>query len=77
MTSSTAKKVLANNPSKQKRFDELMKTEFDPAMSLESNTSNILRIMRDEDMGPKSIPGKSLGGEVDIKKGSDYITDLL
>ena len=77
MTSSTAKKVLANNPSKQKRFDELMKTEFDPAMSLESNTSNILRIMRDEDMGPKSIPGKSLGGEVEIKKGSDYIKDLL
>jgi len=77
MSSSTAKKVLANNPSKQKRFDELMKTEFDPAMSLESNTSNILRIMRDEDMGPKSIPGKSLGGEVEIKKGSDYIKDLL
>ena len=77
MPSSTAKKVLANNPSKQKRFDELMKTEFDPAMSLESNTSNILRIMRDEDMGPKSIPGKSLGGEVEIKKGSDYIKDLL
>ena len=77
MPSSTAKKVLANNPSKQKRFDELMKTEFDPAMSLESNTSNILRIMRDEDMGPKSIPGKSLGGEVEIKKASDYIKDLL
>ena len=77
MSSSTAKKVLANNPSKQKRFDELMKTEFDPAMSLESNTSNILRILREEDMGPKSIPGKSLGGEVEIKKGSDYIKDLL
>ena len=77
MPSSTAKKVLANNPSKQKRFDELMKTEFDPGMSLESNTSNILRIMRDEDMGPKSIPGKSLGGEVEIKKGGDYIKDLL
>lgn len=77
MPSSTAKKVLANNPSKQKRFDELMKTEFDPAMSLESNTSNILRILREEDMGPKSIPGKSLGGEVEIKKGSDYIKDLL
>ena len=77
MPSSTAKKVLANNPSKQKRFDELMKTEFDPGMSLESNTSNILRIMKDEDMGPKSIPGNSLGGEVEIKKGSDYIKDLL
>ena len=77
MPSSTAKKVLANNPSKQKRFDELMKTEFDPSMSLESNTSNILRIIREEDMGPRSIPGKSLGGEVEIKKGSDYIKDLL
>ena len=77
MSSSTAKKVLANNPSKQKSFDELMKTEFDPSMSLESNTSNILRILREEDRGPKSIPGKSLGGEVEIKKGSDYIKDLL
>jgi hypothetical protein len=77
MPSSTAKKVLANNPSKQKRFDELMKSEYDPSMSLESNTSMILRLIRDEDMGPKSIPGKSLGGEVEIKKGSDYIKDLL
>jgi hypothetical protein len=77
MPSSTAKKVLANNPSKQKRFDELMKTEFDPSMSLESNTSNILRILREEDMGPRSIPGKVSGGEIEIKKGSDYIKDLL
>jgi hypothetical protein len=77
MPSSTAKKVLANNPSKQKRFDELMKTEFDPSMSLESNTSNILRILREEDMGPKSIPGGSVGGEVEIKKGGAYIKDLL
>jgi len=77
MPSSTAKKVLANNPAKQIKFDELMKTEFDPSMSLEANTSNILRMLREDDMGPKSIPGKSLGGEVEIKKGSDYIKDLL
>jgi len=77
MPSSTAKKVLANNPAKQIKFDELMKTEFDPAMSLEANTSNILRMLREDDMGPKSIPGKSVGGEVEIKKGGDYIKDLL
>jgi|TARA_B100001094_G_C17575582_1_gene504953 hypothetical protein len=77
MPSSTAKKVLANNPAKQIKFDELMKTEFDPSMSLEANTSNILRMLREDDMGPKSIPGKSVGGEVEIKKGSDYIKDLL
>jgi len=77
MPSSTAKKVLANNPAKQIKFDELMKTEFDPSMSLEANTSNILRMLREDDMGPKSIPGKSVGGEVEIKKGGDYIKDLL
>ena len=77
MPSSTAKKVLANNRAKQIKFDELMKTEFDPSMSLEANTSNILRMLREDDMGPKSIPGKSVGGEVEIKKGGDYIKDLL
>ena len=77
MPSSTAKKVLANNPAKQIKFDELMKTEFDPSMSLEANTSNILRMLREDDMGPKSIPGKSLGGEIELKKGSEYIKDLL
>jgi hypothetical protein len=77
MPSSTAKKVLANNPAKQIKFDELMKTEFDPSMSLEANTSNILRMLREDDMGPKSIPGASVGGEVEIKKGGDYIKDLL
>ncbi len=77
MPSSTAKKVLANNPAKQERFDELMKSEYDPSMSLESNTSMILRLIRDENMGPKSVPGGSVGGEVEIKKGSDYIKDLL
>ena len=77
MPSSTAKKVLANNPAKQERFDELMKSEYDPSMSLESNTSMILRLIRDENMGPKSVPSGSVGGEVEIKKGGDYIKDLL
>jgi len=77
MPSSTAKKVLANNPAKQIRFDELMKTEFDPSMSHEANTSMVLGLIRDENMGPKSIPGKSLGGEIELKKGSEYIKDLL
>jgi hypothetical protein len=77
MPSSTAKKVLANNPQKQERFDKLMASEFDPTMSMESNISMILRMLRDEDMGPASIPGKSTGGEIEIKKGGDYIKDLL
>lgn len=77
MPSDTAKKVLGNNPAKQERFDKLMKSEYDPNMSMESNVSMILRMLREEDMGPKSIPGKSLGGEIEIKKGGDYIKDLL
>jgi len=77
MPSDTAKKVLGNNPAKQERFDKLMKSEYDPNMSMDSNVSMILRMLREEDMGPKSIPGKSLGGEIEIKKGGDYIKDLL
>ena len=77
MPSDTAKKVLGNNPAKQEKFDKLMKSEYDPNMSMESNVSMILRMLREEDMGPKSIPGKSLGGEIEIKKGGDYIKDLL
>jgi len=77
MPSDTAKKVLGNNPAKQERFDKLMKSEYDPNMSFDSNVSTILRMLREEDMGPKSIPGKSLGGEIEIKKGGDYIKDLL
>jgi hypothetical protein len=34
-------------------------------------------MLREDDMGPKSIPGASVGGEVEIKKGGDYIKDLL
>ena len=58
-----------------------MSREHRPWMLLASqllcNTSNILRMLREDDMGPKSIPGKSVGGEVEIKKGGDYIKDLL
>jgi len=77
MPSSTAKKVLSNNPQKQERFDKLFQSEYDPAMSMESNISMVLRMLREEDTGPKSIPGKSKGGEIEIKKGGDYIKDLL
>lgn len=77
MPSSTAKKVLANNPEKQILFDNLMKTEYDPSMSHEANTSMVLGLIRDKNMGPKSIPGKSSGGEIELKKGSEYIKDLL
>jgi len=54
-----------------------MKTEYDPSMSHEANTSNVLGLIRLKDMGPKSIPGKSSGGEIELKKGSEYIKDLL
>ena len=77
MPSDTAKKVLANNPQKQALFDSLMKTEYDPSMSHEANTSMVLGLISDKNMGPKSIPGKSLGGEIELKKGSEYIKDLL
>jgi|TARA_R100000231_G_scaffold137806_1_gene114817 hypothetical protein len=77
MPSDTAKKYLSNRPDKQKRFDELM-NEMGVDMAFESRVSEVLRQLREEDMGPKSIPGKlSIGGEVEIKKGKDYIKDLL
>ena len=77
MPSDTAKKVLGNNPAKQERFDRLFQSEYDPNMSMESNISMVLRMLREEDMSPKSIPGKSAGGEIEIQKGKDYIKDLL
>jgi len=76
MPSDAAKKFLKNRPDKQKRFDELM-NEMGVDMSFDSRVSEVLRQLREEDMGPKSIPGNSTGGEIEIKKGKDYIKDLL
>jgi len=76
MPSDAAKKYLKNRPDKQNRFDELM-NEMGVDMAFESRVSEVLRQLREEDIGPKSIPGISEGGEIEIKKGGDYIKDLL
>lgn len=76
MPSDAAKKYLKNRPDKQNRFDELM-NEMGVDMAFESRVSEVLRQLREEDIGPKSIPGNSKGGEIEIKKGGDYIKDLL
>jgi len=77
MPSSTAKRVLKNRPDLQERFDEEFETNTDPTAGFEARVSEALRNIRADDMGPKSIPGKSVGGEIEIKKGGDYIKDLL
>ena len=77
MPSDTAKKYLANRPDKQDKFDKLM-SEMGPDMSFESRVSEVLRMLREEDVGPASSPANlSEGGEIEIKKGGDYIKDLL
>lgn len=76
MPSDTAKKYLKNNPQKQDKFDKIF-NDLRVDMSFDSAVSETLRQLREEDMGPKSIPGKQDGGEIVIKKGGDYIKDLL
>jgi hypothetical protein len=76
MPSDTAKKYLKNNPQKQDKFDKIF-NDLRVDMSFDSAVSETLRQLREEDMGPKSIPGNKHGGEIVIKKGGDYIKDLL
>ena len=74
--SSLAKKVLKNNPQKHKRFDELMKV-MDPTMSIESQTSEVLRILREESKSNAGVIDYNTGGEVKIEKNYDYYKDIL
>ena len=77
MTSSKAKKLFQGNEEKQNSFDKLMTSEYDSNMSSETNESMVIGLVKDKYSGTKSIPGGSVGGEVEIKKGGDYIKDLL
>tara|TARA_R100000479_G_C6289834_1_gene166163 strand:- start:216 stop:494 length:279 start_codon:yes stop_codon:yes gene_type:complete len=78
-----AKRVLKNRPDLHKKFDEIMRDEVDPTMSNVSKEQMALKILRESKEYKDKTPGlsglgkKSMGGEIEIKKGSDYIKDLL
>ena len=81
--SALAKKVLKNRPELHKKFDEIMKKDVDVTASTNSQTQQALTILRSSDEYKKLTSGldtlgkKSMGGEIVIEKGSDYIKDLL
>ena len=81
--SQIAKKVLKNRPELHKKFDEIMKNDVDVTASTNSQTQQALTILRSSDEYKKLTSGldklgkKSMGGEIVIEKGSDYIKDLL
>ena len=81
--STLAKKVLKNRPELHKKFDEIMKNDVDVTASTNSQTQQALTILRSSDEYKKLTSGldnlgkKSMGGEIVIEKGSDYIKDLL
>lgn len=71
-----AKRVLKNNPQLHKKFDDLFDNQTDLTSSVDSRISQALGILRKDTVKSK-LPQKSIGGEVEIKKGSEYIKDLL
>jgi len=76
--SKIAKKVLKNRPDLHKKFDDIMKNEVDVTSSVESQTSQALNILRsDKVKSGLNVNKKSIGGEIELKKGSEYIKDLL
>ena len=76
-----AKKVLKNRKDLHKKFDKIFDDETDLTSSVESRTSEALRILREGEGTVTSafskVGKKSDGGEIEIKKGSEYIKDLL
>ena len=75
--SAIARKVLKNRPDLHKKFDDIMKNEVDPSMSTESQISQTLGILRsDKVKSGLNVTKKSIGGEIELKKGSEYIKDL-
>jgi|TARA_R100000005_G_C4923173_1_gene155509 hypothetical protein len=76
MPSDTAKKYLKNNPGKQDRFDEIF-NDLRIDMKFDSAVSETLRQLREEAKKNAGGTSYSTGGEVEIKKGGDYIKDLL
>ena len=81
--SQIAKKLLKNRPELHKKFDDIMKNDVDVTASSTSQQSQALNILRQSDEYKKLTSGldnlgkKRLGGEIVIKKGADYIKDLL
>ena len=76
--SAIARRVLKNNPQLHKKFDDIMKNQVDTSMSTESQISQGLGILRSDTVkSGLNVTKKSIGGEIEIKKGSEYIKDLL
>ena len=76
--SAIARRVLKNRPELHKKFDDIMKNKVDPSMSTESQISQTLGILRsDKVKSGLNVTKKSIGGEIELKKGSEYIKDLL
>ena len=81
--SQIAKKLLKNRPELHKKFDDIMKNDVDVTASSTSQQSQALNILRQSDEYKKLTSGldnlgkKSLGGEIVIEKGGDYLKDLL
>ena len=76
--SAIARRVLKNRPDLHKKFDYIMKNKVDPSMSTESQISQTLGILRsDKVKSGLNVTKKSIGGEIELKKGSEYIKDLL
>jgi hypothetical protein len=76
--SAIAKRVLKNNPQLHKKFDDIMKNEVDVTRSIEAQTSQALGILRSDTVkSGLNVTKKSIGGEIELKKGSEYIKDLL
>jgi hypothetical protein len=76
--SAIARRVLKNNPQLHKKFDDIMKNEVDVTRSIESQTSQALGILRSDMVkSGLNVTKKSIGGEIELKKGSEYIKDLL
>ena len=81
--SQLAKRFLKNRPDLHKKFDDIMKNDVDVTMSVESQASQALSILRQSKEYKELTPGlsslikKSSGGKIVVEKGGDYIKDLL
>ena len=76
--SAIARKVLKNRPDLHKKFDDIMRNQVDTTMSTESQISQGLGILRSDMVkSGLNVTKKSIGGEIELKKGSEYIKDLL
>lgn len=51
--------------------------DMDPTMSIESQTSEVLRILREESKSNAGVIDYNTGGEVKIEKNYDYYKDII